>query len=77
MKREITGSILYYIDLLVPPLIRNSFIFKKIFKDDNFKNEIISQDANEIIKYYKSSNIIDASLRRKTDFNKKSFKYNN
>jgi len=71
MKREITGSILYYMDLLVPPLIRNSFIFKKIFKDDNFKNEIISQDTNEIIKYYKSSNIIDASLRRKTDLTKK------
>ncbi len=71
MKREITGSILYYLDLLVPPFIRNSFIFKNLFKDDNFKNEIISQDLNEIIKYYKSSNIIDASLRRETDLTKK------
>ena len=73
MKREITGLILYYIDLLVPPFIRNSFIFKNIFKDDNFKNEVISQDINEIIKYYKSSNIIDASLRRETDLTKKAF----
>ena len=75
MKREITGLILYYIDLLVPPLIRNSFIFKNIFKDDSFKYEVISQDTNEIIKYYKSSNIID-DLRRKTDLTKK-LEYNN
>tara|TARA_Y100000590_G_scaffold438315_1_gene560990 strand:- start:24 stop:707 length:684 start_codon:yes stop_codon:yes gene_type:complete len=71
MKREITGSILYYLDLLLPPLIRNSFIFKKIFKNENFKSEIISQDISQIKKYYKPSNNMGISLERETDLTKK------
>ena len=71
MKREITGSILYYLDLLLPPLIRNSFIFKKLFKDQNFKSVIISQDINRIKKYYDPSKNNIISLERESDITRR------
>lgn len=70
-RREITGFILYYLDYLLPPLIRNSFIFSKIFKTEKFKSDIITQNQ-EIIKNYYISSSMEKILKRETDLTKKS-----
>jgi hypothetical protein len=70
-RREITGNIMYYLDLLLPPLIRNSFIFSKIFKLEKFKSDIITQNQEIIKNYYTSSSLVEA-MTRKSDLSKKS-----
>ena len=72
MRREITGSILYYIDQLTPPLLRNSFLFAKIFKSLNFKEDIISQDTDVIKNYYLQPNEFVNISKRPTNLTKKS-----
>ena len=52
LKREFTGLLVYFVDLILPPIFRNSFIFSKIFKSKSFKDDIILQDKNVIKKYY-------------------------
>ena len=71
-KREITGNILYYLDLLLPPIIRNSFLFAKIFKSEKFKSDIISQNQEIIKKYYDSSEKLTRHMKRDSDLTKKS-----
>jgi len=70
-RREITGNILYYLDILLPPLIRNSFIFSKIFKTEKFKSDIITQNQ-EIIKNYYNSSSFAKIMTRESDLTKKS-----
>jgi len=64
-KREFTGTLLYYIDILLPPIIRNSFLFSKVFKSGNFKSDIFSQDINIIKEYY------SYSIKRESDLSNK------
>ena len=64
-KREFTGTLLYYIDCLLPPIIRNSFLFSKIFKSGSFKSDIISQDINIIKRHYSYSIKRESSLSKK------------
>ena len=71
MRREITGNILYFLDLLLPPIIRNSFIFSKIFKSKKFKSDIITKNQ-KIIKDYYTSFSSTRMRYRKTDLSKKS-----
>ncbi len=67
LKREFTGLLVYFVDLILPPIFRNSFIFSKIFKSKSFKDDIILQDKNVIKKYY-----LNNPIERDSDLTKKS-----
>ena len=72
MKREVTGNLLYYIDQITPPVLRNSYLFSKFFKSSKFKEEVISQDFYAIQKFYIKSKDSISLIDRPHDLTKKS-----
>ena len=75
-KRDFTGPLIYLIDLLLPPIVRDSFVFKYLFGSkfkfgsDMFKKDIIDSTPEELKKYY----ISDSYIKRPTDITKKALK---
>ena len=69
-KRDFTGPLIYLIDLLLPPILRDSFIFRYLFGSDMFKKDIIDSTPEELKKYY----ISDSYIKRPTDITKKALK---
>lgn len=82
MKRDITTTINYILDNLIPPFIRdNKFLNKLFFRIAlgkryhifmNFKSKIFTLNDNELPYFYKLTK--DSNLKRKTDLNSRCIK---
>ena len=79
MKREIVNKIRFVFEELLPPILRDSFIFKyfiqKTFRSDelhfNLKNNFTKLSNKDLINYYKNN----PNIQGETDLSKKILKY--